>query len=98
MMPERIETPAPSKASATLILALVGTVLWLAGMAAGLMGHPEFGVAVRIIAIALFTPAAFLRSSLLAWTFLAMLGGVELGLDLPGFAAQTHFLGELFLR
>lgn len=98
MMPERIETPAPSESSATLILALVGTVLLLAGTAAGLMGHQAVGVALRIIAIALFTPAAFLRSSLLAWTFFAMLGGVELGLDLPGFAAQTHFLGELFLR
>jgi len=32
------------------------------------------------------------------WTFLAMLAGVELGLDAPRFAVETHFLGELFLR
>src|SRR5208283_708592 len=31
-------------------------------------------------------------------TFLAMLAGAELGVEAPAFAAQTHFLGEIFLR
>jgi proton glutamate symport protein len=47
---------------------------------------------------ALFAFAALRKSSLLVWTFLAMLAGVELGFDAPHFAIQTHFLGDLFLR
>jgi len=39
-----------------------------------------------------------MRSSLLSWTLLAMLSGLELGLDVPGVAVQTRFLGDLFLR
>jgi proton glutamate symport protein len=38
------------------------------------------------------------RRSLLFWTFLAMLAGAELGVDAPKIAAQTHFLGDIFLR
>ncbi len=97
-MPERIAKRPRTMARFSPILALAGTVLWLAGVAAGLLGHQALGVALRVIAISLFASAALCRPSLLVWTFLAMLGGVELGLDLPHFAAQTHFLGELFLR
>src|ERR1039458_626441 len=98
MMLERIPTQPRSKASVFLILSGTGTVLWLGGVAAGLLGHQTLGVALRVTAISLFASGAFFRYSLLVWTFLAMLGGVELGLDLPHFAAQMHFLGEVFLR
>jgi proton glutamate symport protein len=32
------------------------------------------------------------------WTFFAMVAGAELGADFPHVAAETHFLGEIFLR
>ena len=98
MMLERIPPQPRSKASVFLILSVTGTVLWLGGVAAGLLGHQALGVALRVTAISLFSSGALFRYSLLVWTFLAMLGGVELGLDLPHFAVQMHFLGEVFLR
>jgi proton glutamate symport protein len=38
------------------------------------------------------------RRSLLFWTFFAMFAGAELGVDAPHLAAQTHFIGDIFLR
>jgi proton glutamate symport protein len=34
----------------------------------------------------------------MTWTFLAMLAGIELGIDAPHVAAQVHLPGDLFLR
>jgi proton glutamate symport protein len=98
MISERIATQPRGNARFSSMFALAGTVLWLGGAAAGLLGHSALGMALRVIAIALFAAAALRRSTLLVWTFLAMIAGLELGLDLPHFAAQTRFLGELFLR
>jgi proton glutamate symport protein len=65
----------------------------------GLAGsNQQVAVILRLVAIALCAAAAILRSSLLSWTLLAMLGGVELGLDAPAVAVQSRFLGDLFLR
>ena len=97
-MPDAIATPPSSKARLVPILALAGILFWLGGVAAGVLGSPALGVALRVIAISLFTAACLRRPSLIFWTFLAMLAGVELGLDAPHVAEQTHFLGELFLR
>jgi proton glutamate symport protein len=63
-----------------------------------LHGTSEAAVLLRVVALALFAVATLLRSSLLSWTLLAMLGGIELGLDAPAVATQTRFLGDLFLR
>jgi len=98
MMPEWTTRQARSRDGLLSIFALAGVVLWLCGAAAGLLGHPALGMTLRVIAILLFAFAALRRSSLLVWTFLAMLAGVELGLDAPRLAAQMHFLGDLFLR
>jgi proton glutamate symport protein len=97
-MTRQIAKRSRSETGLLSILALAVVVLWLAGAAAGMLGHSFLGVALRLIAILLFASAAVRRSSLLAWTFLAMLAGVELGFDAPRFAAQLHFLGDLFLR
>lgn len=97
-MPSEIETTPGNKVRRASILALTGTVLWLGGLGLGLLGHSVPGAALRSIAILLFALSTLSRSSLLLWTFLAMLAGVELGLDAPRFAVQTHFLGDLFLR
>jgi len=81
-----------------LVLALTGLALWMGGVTAALLGHPALGAALRSTALVLFAVAILPRSSLMRWTFLAMLAGVELGLDAPRVAIETHFLGELFLR
>jgi proton glutamate symport protein len=80
------------------ILAIAGTALWAAGATVGLNGFSQAAVLLRVTALALFAVATALRSSLLSWTLLAMLGGIELGLDAPGVAVQSRFLGDLFLR
>jgi proton glutamate symport protein len=97
-MPKQNAIQSRYRTGLSLILGLAIIVLWLAGAAAGMFGHPLPGMALRIFAIALFAFATPRQSSLLKWTFLAMLAGVELGLDAPRFAAQLHFLGDLFLR
>jgi proton glutamate symport protein len=81
-----------------LVLALTGLALWLGGLTTALLCHASLGAALRSTALVLFALAILPRSSLMRWTFLAMLAGVELGLDAPRFAVETHFLGELFLR
>jgi proton glutamate symport protein len=50
------------------------------------------------VGFGLCVPLVARRRSLLAWTFFAMLAGAELGVDAPQFAAQTHFLADIFLR
>ncbi len=72
-------------------------------LAAGLVAeffpsHAEIGPLLRWAGLALLLPLALQRGSLLVWTFLAMLAGTELGVDAPRLAAQTHFLGDIFLR
>jgi proton glutamate symport protein len=97
-MPSWIPSSPRSLARITLILALTGLALWMGGVTAALLGHAALGTALRSTALVLFAVAILPRSSLMRWTFLAMLAGVELGLDAPRFAVQMHFLGELFLR
>ena len=81
------------------MLANAAMMLLGAGVASSLFHAPAaLGLSLRCIAIALFVPFALQRRSLLAWTFLAMLAGAELGTDAPSVASQTHFLGDIFLR
>jgi len=97
-MPRWISSSPSSLAKSTLVLALTGLALWLGGAVAALLGHAALGATLRCIALVLFAVAILPRSTLMLWTFLAMLAGVEIGLDAPRFAVETHFLGELFLR
>ena len=95
--------PAPhspqTRRAAFTALSAVAAVLFVAGLLAGLLHAPaEIGVALRWAGFGLFVPIAVRRRSLLVWTFFAMLAGAELGVDAPQFAAQTHFLGDIFLR
>jgi proton glutamate symport protein len=80
------------------LLPLLGIALWSCGMAAALAAHTFPGGILRWIGIAIFLGLAVLQPSLLRWTVLAMLAGVELGIDAPRAAMQTHLLAELFLR
>jgi proton glutamate symport protein len=74
-------------------------VLFVAGLVAGLFyPHAELAAVLRWTGLGLFVPFAARRRSLLVWTFFAMLAGVELGVDAPQIAAQSHFLADIFLR
>lgn len=80
-------------------LAVAACALFVAGILATFFHAPAWpAVSLRCAAIALLIPIAVRRRSLLAWTFLAMLAGAELGVDAPHIASQTHFLGDIFLR
>jgi proton glutamate symport protein len=55
-------------------------------------------IAVRIIALALLARAASRRRSLTGWIFVAMLAGIELGVDAPHAAIASRVFSEIFLR
>jgi len=80
------------------IVAALGAVCLINGVLAGWLGHAEVGVGLRWAAVAFFAVYALRRPSLMSWTFLAMLAGIELGLDAPNIAAQARLPGDLFLR
>ena len=102
-LPSGERGPAPlrseSGGGAVLAFSVAGALLFALGLLAGLLHtQAEVGVALRWGGFGLFVPFALRRRSLLVWTFFAMLAGVELGVDAPHFAAQTHFLSDIFLR
>ena len=97
-MATAITTRSDSKDRVGRMLLLAGAVLVSAGIAAGLSHLPAIGIVLRLIGIAAFLIFAVRRPSLMTWTFLAMLAGVELGIDAPHIAAQVRLPGDLFLR
>src|SRR5207302_7616003 len=54
--------------------------------------------AIRWSALALLGVAGLRRRTLTFWIFLAMLVGLEVGLDWPTLAAQLKILSDIFLR
>jgi len=85
--------------SALSWLLAVPIIFFLAGVAASILhGNALLALTLRALALGLLLPYVFRRRSLLMWTFFAMLAGAELGADVPHFAAQMRFLGEIFLR
>jgi proton glutamate symport protein len=81
------------------ILFAVAVLLFIAGLLAGFFpATAELAVTLRWVGLGLCIPLVARRRSLLAWTFFSMLAGAELGVDAPQFAAQTHFLADIFLR
>ena len=99
MTTNAVRNPAQSGNTTQCILITAAIVLFAAGLVASVLhARIEIAIALRWIAIGIFVPVALRRRSLLIWTFFSMLAGAELGADAPQFAAQTHFLGEIFLR
>ncbi len=99
MTTNAVRNPAQSGNATQRILITAAIVLFAAGLVASVLhARIEIAIALRWIAIGIFVPVALRRHSLLIWTFFSMLGGAELGADASQFAAQTHFLGEIFLR
>ena len=80
------------------VIAVAGTLLVVAGAALSLAHFAGAGEVLRWIGIACFALFAVRKPSLMTWTFLAMLAGVELGIDAPHTAAQVRLPGDLFLR
>ncbi|MFP5234436.1 MAG: dicarboxylate/amino acid:cation symporter [Acidobacteriota bacterium] len=88
-----------AKTRTARVLTAAAVVVYLAGVAVAFV--PAWAAAaapLRWIGLAFYLPVALRRRSLLAWTFWAMLAGVELGADLPHVAAQLRVIGDLFLR
>jgi proton glutamate symport protein len=78
---------------------VLAALLFSGGVLAGwLNARPELAIALRWCGIAMFLPLVLRRRSLLAWTFLAMLAGAELGHDAARAAVQTQIISEVFLR
>jgi proton glutamate symport protein len=77
---------------------LAGVVFVSAGVIATILRMPTTGEVLRWIGIAILIGLALRKPSLMLWTFVAMLAGVELGIDAPHIAAQARLPGDLFLR
>jgi proton glutamate symport protein len=91
--------PAQSGKNTQRLILGAAMLLLAGGLAAGAMHvFLAAAVAVRWLGFTLFAIVAFRRRSVLLWTFYAMLAGAELGVDAPHFAAQSHFIGDIFLR
>lgn len=54
--------------------------------------------ALRWVGLAALAYAGIQRRSLTSWIFFAMLVGLEIGLDWPGFATHLRVLSDIFLR
>ena len=91
-------TRSHSKDRIAQVLAVVGALFVAAGGALSLSHLPGAGETLRRIGIACFVVFAVRKPSLMTWTFLAMIAGVELGIDAPHAAAQVRLPGDLFLR
>jgi proton glutamate symport protein len=91
-------TRSHSKDRIAQVIAVVGALLVAAGAALSLAHLPGAGETLRWIGIACFVVCAVRKPSLMTWTFLAMVAGVEVGIDAPHAAAQARLPGDLFLR
>ena len=95
-------TAAPTRSQAqdriAWICGIAGALLFAIGAVFGLVHILVAGITLRWIAITLLTAVVVRKPSLMSWTFLAMLAGIELGLDAPHAAAQARLPGDLFLR
>jgi proton glutamate symport protein len=99
MTTNAVRTRVPSRNTTERVLMAAAIVVFGCGLAASIAhGPPSVALALRWIAIGLFAPVALWRRSLLVWTFFLMVAGAELGADAPRVAAQTHVIGEVFLR
>jgi proton glutamate symport protein len=77
---------------ASVLFMVSGVLLASRGMA------PTVAMTLRWAGLVVYLPILLKRRSLMMWTFYAMVAGIEFGADFPRIAAETHFLGDLFLR
>ncbi len=90
---------AVSKDRFARLFLLAGIALLAIGFASAFVHAPEkVALTVRCVGIGGLLLFAVRRPSLMTWTFLAMIAGIELGIDAPHLAAQVRLPGDLFLR
>ncbi|HEY3991088.1 MAG TPA: cation:dicarboxylase symporter family transporter [Acidobacteriaceae bacterium] len=75
--------------------AVIGSWMYALGAVLGVYGVGGAAV-LRVLGVVLL--AVWARRSLTAWIFVAMLAGVELGVDAPGLAVQSKVFSDIFLR
>jgi Na+/H+-dicarboxylate symporter len=75
--------------------ALVGGWMYVLGAVLGMYG---MGGAAMLRVLGIVLVAVWARRSLTAWIFVAMLAGVELGVDAPRLAVQSKVFSDIFLR
>lgn len=75
-----------------------GAAMWTAGVLAGIAGRTVAGIVLRSAGIVLLSTTAVRKSSITMWTLLAVLAGVETGIDAPRMAIQVKLASDLFLR
>lgn len=90
-------TRSVSNDRVALVVLVAGAVLLAVGIALA-FAHASAAAPLRWISIAAFLLFTLRRPSLMTWTFVAMLAGIELGIDAPHLAAQVRLPGDLFLR
>ncbi len=77
-------------------LALAGVLLFAAGSVLAIHHPAGWLIALRVAGIVLL--AVWARRSLTRWIFVAMLAGVELGVDAPHVAVASKVFSDVFLR
>ncbi len=104
-MPVQAQKPMPFRSvevgicTGAAVLLISGTVLSAGNAILHMTAFPQFGAGLRITGILLLAGwAAVIRRKLTPWIIVAMIAGVEIGLDAPGFAVGAHFLSDIFLR
>jgi proton glutamate symport protein len=89
MTPRKLER---TLMAASALLLAVGILL------AALHVTPAAGIGLRWLGIAVLVFFAVRRRSITPWIFVAMVVGVEIGFDAPGFAVQLRVFSDIFLR
>ena len=97
-MPISTTTPSRTTRKANRIAAIAGSVFFAAGVVFALAHQVAIGEALRWAGIAALLILPVRKPSLLLWTLVAMLAGIELGIDAPHAAAHARLPGDLFLR
>ena len=97
-MPATITTPPQASRRRIQTTAFAGIILFAAGALLPLAHQASIGETLRRAGVAVFLLLALRKPSLLLWTFVAMLAGIELGIDAPSSAAHVRLPGDLFLR
>jgi proton glutamate symport protein len=97
-MPTSTTTPSRTARKADRIAAIAGVVFFASGVVLALAHQAAMGEALRWVGIAALLVLPLRKPSLLLWTLVAMLAGIELGIDAPHAAAHARLPGDLFLR
>ncbi len=97
-MPTSTTTPSRTSRKADRVAAVAGVVFFASGVIAALSHQAVIGEALRWAGIAALLVLPLRKPSLLLWTLVAMLAGIELGIDAPHAAAHVRLPGDLFLR